>query len=53
MKYGGSFLDWEVDEAKYVFAVIPVFIVLLPYMTIYNQVGVSNAVSFQLNFLID
>lgn len=41
MKYGGSFLDWEVDETRFLFAIIPVFIVLLPYQTIYNQMNAT------------
>ena len=41
MKYGGSFLDWEVDEVRFLFAVIPVFVVLLPYQTIYSQMNAT------------
>ncbi|XP_028396828.1 solute carrier family 15 member 4-like [Dendronephthya gigantea] len=41
IKFGGSFLDWEVDQVKFLFAIIPVFIVLLPYQTIDNQTNAT------------
>ena len=57
MKNGGSFLDWEVDEVRFVLAVIPVFILLLPYQTIYNQVSSewksSGAAELVENFRFD
>ena len=39
LKYGGSYLDWEVEEVRLLLRVIPVFLVLIPYWSIYSQVS--------------
>ncbi|XP_046841582.1 solute carrier family 15 member 4-like isoform X2 [Xenia sp. Carnegie-2017] len=41
IKYGGSYLDWEVDEVQFLVMVIPVLVVLLPFAIIYSQMNAT------------
>ena len=38
MKYGGSYLDSDVEEVKTIGKILIIFAVLVPYWTIYSQV---------------
>lgn len=38
MKYGGSYLDTDVEEVKTVCKIMVIFVILIPYWTIYFQV---------------
>ena len=38
MKYGGSYLDTDVEEVKIVSKILAIFVIIIPYWTIYFQV---------------
>ena len=38
MKYGGSYLDTDVEEVKTIARIMLIFVTLVPYWTIYFQV---------------
>ena len=38
MKYGGSYLDIDVEEVKTIFRIMVIFATLVPYWAIYYQV---------------
>mgnify|MGYP001794221017 CR=1 FL=1 len=38
IKYGGSYLDTEVEDVKSLGKILIIFVVLIPYWTIYFQV---------------
>ena len=48
MKYGGSYLDTDVEEVKTVGKIMVVFVILIPYWAIYFQVIDSSLESIQL-----
>lgn len=51
MKYGGSYLDTDVEEVKTVSKIMAIFVILIPYWTIYFQVC-SLCVCVHVNFLL-
>ena len=42
MKYGGSYLDTDVEEVKTVSKIMAIFVILIPYWAIYFQVSSSS-----------
>ena len=42
IKYGGSYLDTDVEEVKTVAKIVAVFVILIPYWAIYFQVSSSS-----------
>ena len=42
MKYGGSYLDTDVEEVKTVSKIMTIFLIIIPYWTIYFQVRSSS-----------
>ena len=48
MKYGGSYLDTDVEEVKTVSKILAIFVILIPYWTIYFQV-ISSSVTGNYN----
>lgn len=45
MKYGGSFLDTEVEEVKTILKIMVIFAILIPYWVIYFQVLILNCLN--------
>ena len=44
MKYGGSYLDTDVEEVKTVAKIMAIFVIVIPYWAIYFQV-ISSSVT--------
>jgi len=42
VKYGGSYLDTDVEEVKTVSKIMAIFVILIPYWAIYFQVSSSS-----------
>lgn len=45
MKYGGSFLDTDVEEVKTILKIMVIFAILIPYWVIYFQVLILNCLN--------
>lgn len=50
MKYGGSYLDTDVEEVKIVSKILAIFVIIIPYWAIYFQVC-SSCVCVHANLL--
>ena len=45
-RYGGTYSNWEVEDVKKVYRLLPIFGTFILYWTVYNQVCVMVIVPF-------